>query len=84
MEPRHGLEITVEDRGPGIEDVDSALLDGFSEGRMLTEEELMTRPRRGLGTGLGAVQRMMDSLRFENRESGGLRVVACKWLPDVT
>jgi anti-sigma regulatory factor (Ser/Thr protein kinase) len=39
-------------------------------------------PKRGLGTGLGAVQAMTDSLHIENRAHGGLRVVTCKWLRD--
>ena len=81
-EPRTGVEITVEDQGPGIQDIPSALLDGYSEGRMLGDEDLISIPRRGLGAGLGAVQRMTDSLCIENVDGGGLRAVAVKWLPD--
>lgn len=74
--PITALEVLVLDEGPGIEDIASSLVDGFSEGRMLGEEVLYDR--QGLGTGLGAVARLMDSLEITNRPEGGLRVVARK------
>jgi serine/threonine-protein kinase RsbT len=74
-----GLEIIVEDSGPGIEDPELALVDGYSEGRML-DANTPRVGRRGLGSGLGAVKRLMDSLTIENRASGGLRVVTRKLL----
>lgn len=77
-EPRFCLEISVMDEGPGIEDIETALLDGFSEGRFLNTDEFMTA-RRGLGTGLGAVKRMMSTMEIENRPTGGLQVVVRKF-----
>ena len=77
--PKPGLRIVVEDEGPGIDDIESALKDGFSEGRLIAERDGTVR-LRGLGAGLGAVQRLMDTLHVENREEGGLRVVTEKFL----
>jgi len=74
-----GIRIVVEDEGPGIEDIESALQDGFSEGRLLCEDDLVTG-RRGLGSGLGAVRRLMDSVEIRNKPGGGVRVEAFKRL----
>lgn len=79
-EPRPGLEVIVEDRGPGIPDLEAALVDGWSEGKMIDPDKL--QDRRGLGLGLGAVRRLMDELELANRPDGGLRAVARKFLPD--
>ena len=79
-EPRRGLEVVVVDRGPGIDDAAAAVEDGYSRGRRLTLDERIVN-RDGLGLGLGAVVRLMDDVDLENREHGGLRVVARKWLP---
>ena len=78
-QPRRGVELIVEDEGPGIQDIESALIDGFSEGRMLGVEGFK-RPPRGLGAGLGAVKRLMDEIRIENLTPRGTRVVIQKWL----
>lgn len=78
--PRKGIEMVVEDRGPGIEDIEAASEDGFSEGRKL-DENVPLSERRGLGAGLGAVHRLMDDVIIENRASGGVRVIVRKWLP---
>ncbi len=48
---RKGIEITIEDKGPGIADVDEVLRDGFST-------------KGTMGTGLGAVKRLMDSFEI--------------------
>lgn len=68
-----GLEVVVEDQGPGIASIESALRDGFSEGRELTPE---TPPalRRSLGVGLGAVARLTDELHIEPRQPAGTRI----------
>lgn len=79
-EPRVRLEIEVEDDGPGIEDVGKAVLDGYSRGRFVNGENFDVK-RNGLGAGLGTVQRLMDSVRFENKRQGGLLVRAYKYLP---
>ncbi|MFH2006222.1 MAG: ATP-binding protein [bacterium] len=80
--PRPGLEVTVQDDGPGIEDFAKALQDGFSEGRMISDDApKAARPRRGLGAGLGAVMRLMDELETEVPFGGGLIIKARKYLP---
>ena len=80
--PRRGAQVVVVDNGPGIEDFDASLQDGYSEGRLLSEEEpgTGTGSRRGLGSGLGAVKRLMDELTAESPPDGGLKIVARKWL----
>ena len=70
------FEIVVEDEGPGIEDISSALVDGFSEGAAIPPGART----RGLGSGLGAVQRLMDEFCIKNKERGGLYVRALKHL----
>ncbi len=79
-EPRVSLEIEVEDNGPGIEDLSKAVMDGYSRGRFVNAEKFDGR-QESLGAGLGTVQRLMDSVRFENKKEGGLLVRACKYLP---
>ncbi len=66
---RVGLEIESLDDGPGIADVEQALADRFS-----------TAGSRG--TGLGAVNRLMDELDIASRPGDGTRIVCRKWLRD--
>ena len=69
------VELLAEDDGPGLDDVDRALRDGISEGVDLSTTE-PNRKRRGLGAGLGAIARQMDSLTIERRSGGGTRLLA--------
>jgi anti-sigma regulatory factor (Ser/Thr protein kinase) len=62
---RVGLELESRDQGPGIADVKQVLADGYS-----------TVGSRG--TGLGAVNRLMDDFDLVSRASG-TRVVCRKW-----
>ena len=78
--PRPGIEVVVEDRGPGIADLGAAMSDGWSAGRRLAPD-VPHDPRCGRGVGLGAVQRLADELEIRNRPGGGLRAVARKRLP---
>ncbi|MGO8752844.1 MAG: ATP-binding protein [Thermoguttaceae bacterium] len=64
---RVGLEIESRDEGPGIADVEQALGDRFS-----------TAGTRG--TGLGAVNRLMDELDIRSRRGSGTRIVCRRWL----
>lgn len=75
---RRGLEVIVDDDGPGIANIELALIDGYSEGRFIAEEPGLT-PRRGLGAGLGAVRRLMDEIQIESALGRGTRVIARKW-----
>jgi serine/threonine-protein kinase RsbT len=61
-----GIAIESRDSGPGIADVDLALQDGYSTGG-------------GLGSGLPAVQRLMDDFSLSTGPAG-TRIEARKWL----
>jgi len=54
-----------------------AVRDGVSEGKTIMERP-DPRTRRGLGAGLGAVQRLMDDVVIENRSPHGVKVTARK------
>jgi len=62
-----GLELTFEDSGPGIADVEKAMEMGFSTGK-------------GLGMGLPGAKRLMDELVIESTVGKGTTVVVRKWL----
>ena len=62
-----GLEIVVTDRGPGIEDLDSALSDNFSTGGTL-------------GLGLPGVRRKMDEFEIKTEVGKGTRVKIRHWI----
>ena len=63
-----GLEVVVEDQGPGIADVALALEDDFST-------------NGGLGGGLPGVERLMDEFAISSALGVGTRIVARKWQP---
>jgi anti-sigma regulatory factor (Ser/Thr protein kinase) len=64
---RIGLQIESQDCGPGIGDVEQTLADGFSTAG-------------SLGTGLGAVNRLMDEFDIASERGDGTRVVCRKWV----
>ncbi|RLG37812.1 ATP-binding protein [Methanosarcinales archaeon] len=64
---RTGLEIVAMDRGPGIDDIEKAMEDGYSSGG-------------GLGIGLGAVKRLMDEFEVWSKVGEGTRVRVVKWI----
>ena len=74
--PAPGIEVIVDDDGPGIADPDAAMVDGFSHGRVLEPGE---RSPHGKGLGLGAVRRLTDELHLERRHPSGLRARFAKW-----
>jgi serine/threonine-protein kinase RsbT len=67
---RRGIEITARDDGPGIDDVEQALQDGFS-----------TAARMGLG--LPGARRVMDEFTITAAPGQGTTVVMRKWLTAV-
>ena len=73
------LEIEALDEGPGFADIAHALEDGHSDDRDARTGEWKPG-HRGIGCGLGAVARLMDTLEVRNRPSGGAQVVAAKQL----
>jgi serine/threonine-protein kinase RsbT len=64
---RVGLELTFEDSGPGIPDIERAMEMGFSTGK-------------GLGMGLPGAKRLMDELTIQSTVGKGTTVVVRKWL----
>jgi serine/threonine-protein kinase RsbT len=62
-----GIGVTARDNGPGIDNVDLALIDGFSTSG-------------GLGLGLPGVRRVVDDFEIESRAGAGTAVRVRKWL----
>ncbi|MBD3285901.1 ATP-binding protein [candidate division WOR-3 bacterium] len=67
--PRKGIKITFIDRGPGIEDVELALTDGYST-------------TRSMGKGLPGAKRLMDRMEIHTHSGKGTKVTVEKWLPE--
>lgn len=63
---RHGLRIEASDEGPGIDNVDQALEDGFTTGK-------------GLGLGLPGAKRLMDDFTITSKVGQGTTIVVHKW-----
>lgn len=63
---RVGLELTFRDRGPGIADVDEALVPGYTTSR-------------GLGLGLPGARRLMDDFELTSSPGEGTVVTVRKW-----
>jgi serine/threonine-protein kinase RsbT len=64
---RAGLELTFQDKGPGIADVAQAMEVGFSTGK-------------GMGLGLPGAKRLMDEMTIESKLGQGTAVRVRKWL----
>ncbi len=77
LELPEGIEVRIVDDGPGFDDRERAILDGYSEGAM---RDVDNRSPRGLGLGLGAVTRLMNEVELTNRSPRGACVVARLWL----
>jgi serine/threonine-protein kinase RsbT len=63
---RRCLRIVATDQGPGIEDIERALEDGYTTGA-------------GLGLGLPGTRRLVDEFSITSEPGRGTRVVMCKW-----
>jgi serine/threonine-protein kinase RsbT len=63
---RRGLRLTFEDCGPGIADLDLALMDGYTTGK-------------GLGLGLSGSKRLMSEFEIVSRVGAGTRVTVTRW-----
>jgi serine/threonine-protein kinase RsbT len=63
-----GVIIIASDEGPGIEDLRSAMRDGFSTSH-------------GLGLGLPGVKRIMDEFEIVSKPKQGTTVTIKKWRP---
>jgi serine/threonine-protein kinase RsbT len=63
---RQGIEVIASDEGPGIEDVERAMQDGFTTGT-------------GLGLGLPGARRLVDEFDVLSQPGSGTRVRLVKW-----
>jgi serine/threonine-protein kinase RsbT len=64
---RRGILITARDEGPGIVDLQKAMMDGYSTSG-------------GLGMGLPGIKRLMDSFEIRTEPKKGTTVIVRKWL----
>lgn len=64
--PRRGIRVVAMDEGPGIEDVEKALTDGYTTGG-------------GLGLGLPGARRLVDEFDIQTAPGQGTRVTLVKW-----
>jgi serine/threonine-protein kinase RsbT len=64
---QRGLTIIARDHGPGIADIERAMLDGYSTGK-------------GLGLGLPGTKRLMDEFEITSGKGQGTTVKAIKWV----
>jgi serine/threonine-protein kinase RsbT len=63
---RRGIRVVARDEGPGIEDVERALTDGYTTGG-------------GLGLGLPGARRLVDEFDIETAPGVGTTVTLVKW-----
>jgi serine/threonine-protein kinase RsbT len=63
---REGIRVIARDDGPGIENVDLAMQDGYTSGG-------------GLGLGLPGARRLVDEFDIETAPSAGTTVTLVKW-----
>jgi serine/threonine-protein kinase RsbT len=63
---REGIEVIARDEGPGIEDVERAMQDGFTTGT-------------GLGLGLPGARRLVDEFDVRTQPGSGTQVRLVKW-----
>jgi serine/threonine-protein kinase RsbT len=63
---RRGIQVIARDRGPGIEDIERALQDGYTSGT-------------GLGLGLPGARRLVDEFAIESTPGHGTTVTLVMW-----
>lgn len=64
--PRSGIRLVFEDQGPGIQDIEKAMEDGFTSGA-------------GMGLGLGGSKRLVNEFDIESEVGKGTRVTIARW-----
>jgi serine/threonine-protein kinase RsbT len=64
--PRSGIRLVFQDKGPGIQNIDLALRDGFTTGS-------------GLGLGLGGAKRLVNEFEVVSRSGEGTKVTIVRW-----
>jgi serine/threonine-protein kinase RsbT len=63
---RRGVRVVARDDGPGIEDIEAALTDGYTTGN-------------GLGLGLPGARRLVDQFDIQTAPGQGTTVTLIKW-----
>jgi serine/threonine-protein kinase RsbT len=63
---RRGIRVVARDEGPGIEDVERAMQDGYTTGG-------------GLGLGLPGARRLVDDFELDSAPGRGTTVTLVKW-----
>ncbi|HVJ04360.1 MAG TPA: anti-sigma regulatory factor [Candidatus Saccharimonadales bacterium] len=63
---RSGIRLRFSDNGPGIENVELALKDGYTSGQ-------------GMGLGLGGSKRLMNEFEIESKLNVGTTVTVIRW-----
>ena len=63
---RKGLRLMFSDQGPGIDDIEKALTDGYSTGG-------------GLGLGLSGARRLSNEFSIDSAPGKGTRVMIARW-----
>jgi serine/threonine-protein kinase RsbT len=63
---REGIRVVARDEGPGIDNIELALQDGYTSGG-------------GLGLGLPGARRLVDEFEIESAPSEGTTVTLVKW-----
>jgi len=63
---KQGLQLTVTDSGPGIEDVTLAMKDGWTTGS-------------GLGMGLPGAKRLVNEFKIDSKPGAGTTVIVIRW-----
>jgi serine/threonine-protein kinase RsbT len=63
---RRGLQLTFQDEGPGIPDIELALTDGYTTGK-------------GMGLGLGGSRRLVNTFEITSKVGEGTRVTITRW-----
>ena len=66
VDTRRGIRVVARDQGPGIEDIDRALQDGYTTGG-------------GLGLGLPGARRLVDDFSIDSAPGQGTTVTLVKW-----
>ncbi|MDD3323018.1 MAG: anti-sigma regulatory factor [Paludibacter sp.] len=66
IDENNALIITCIDKGPGIEDIDLAMTDGFSSGQ-------------GMGYGLPGAKRLVDRFEMTSEVNKGTTIRVMKW-----
>ena len=63
---KRGLQLTFQDEGPGIPDIELALTDGYTTGK-------------GMGLGLGGSRRLVNTFEITSSVGKGTRVTITRW-----